>query len=587
MFKSKKKLKDTPDKLAKTISEKAADAQSASSRHFKKYFTKRTQRMDGVKRFTIGWLALAIGLCLTSSYSAWNLFGKSRTSTPESGGTYIEGMVGEINNLNPLFSNGNLDNASSKLIFNGLLRQDTSGRLTNDLASGWSVGKDSKTYTVTLREGVKWQDGEQFSAKDVVFTINTIKNQATRSSLYSSWQGISVKSVGKNNVEFKLPAPSAAFLQALTTPILPSHILEDIPVENLRTTAFNNSPIGTGPFEFRILRTTKSGQQLELAANPEYYRGTPRLDKFILAAYSNEADLSSDLKSREITAAVDLGSSEADKLDSNNIRTVQYPIRNGVYAFFKTTSTPLNDITVRRSLALAISRQSILDIFNTRYQPLNSPILTEQIGFDAKNNQTTNIKKASELLDKAGWKLKDGIRYKKGKQLEINLTTLNSDEYKVMAEEVQRQWAEIGVKIKPQVLNQEQLEQTALSAHDYGILLYGISIGADPDMFAYWHSSQAVPGGLNFSEWKSNAADLNLETGRSRLEPELRAARYNAFSKVWLDEAPAVALYQPRINYTYNQNAQGFKIFPLNNSSDRLTNVEEWTVNNRSVYNTP
>jgi len=587
MFKSKKKLKDTPDKLAKTISEKAADAQSASSRHFKKYFTKRTQRMDGVKRFTIGWLALAIGLCLTSSYAAWNLFGKSRTSTPESGGTYIEGMVGEINNLNPLFSNGNLDNASSKLIFNGLLRQDTNGKLTNDLAARWSVGKDSKTYTVTLREGVKWQDGEQFSAKDVVFTINTIKNQATRSSLYSSWQGISVKSVGKNNVEFKLPAPSAAFLQALTTPILPSHILEDIPVDNLRTTAFNNSPIGTGPFEFRILRTTKSGQQLELAANPEYYRGTPRLDKFILGAYSNEADLSSDLRSREITAAVDLGSSEADKLDSNNIRTVQYPIRNGVYAFFKTTSTPLNDITVRRSLALAISRQSILDIFNTRYQPLNSPILAEQIGFNANNNQTTNVKRANELLDKAGWKLKDGVRYKKGKQLEINLTTLNSDEYKVMAEEVQRQWAGIGVKIKPQVLNQEQLEQTALGAHDYGILLYGISIGADPDVFAYWHSSQAVPGGLNFSEWKSNAADLNLETGRSRLEPELRAARYSAFSKVWLDEAPAVALYQPRINYTYNQNAQGFKIFPLNNSSDRLTNVEEWTVNNRSVYNTP
>lgn len=587
MFKSKKKFKDTPNKLAKTISEKAVDAQSASSRHFKKYFTKRTQRMDGVKRFTLGWIALAIGLCLTSSYAAWNLFGKSRTTTPAPGGTYIEGMVGEINNLNPLFSNGNLDNASARLIFNGLLRHDTEGKLAVDLASSWSVGKDDKTYTVTLKDDVKWQDGEPFSSKDVVFTIKTIQNQSTRSSLYSSWQGISVKAVGSNKVAFTLSTASAAFAQALTTPILPEHILGDIPAETLRTSAFNSSPVGTGPFEYRIIRTTSEGQQLELSANQEYYRGAPQLDKFILAAYKNEADLAQDLKGREITAAVDLGAQEAIKLDDNSIRTVQYPIRNGVYAFFKTTSEPLTDVSVRRALVLATDRKSILDMFDTRYQPLKSAILPEQLGFDSGSTQSTDLKKAAQYLDKAGWKLEGGVRVKKGKTLEVNLTTLNSGEYQIMAQELQRQWAKIGVVVKPLALNQEQLEQTALGAHDYGILLYGVSIGADPDVFAYWHSSQALPGGLNFSEFKSDSADLNLETGRSKLDPVLRAARYKAFSQVWLDQAPAVALYQPRINYTYNQNAQGFKIFPLNNASDRLTNVEEWTVNNRSVYNTP
>lgn len=580
--------KNKPADLAKDISSKAIELQSSSSKHLKKYVAKRGSRIHAVRRFTIGWLVLAFGLCVTSTYAAWNLHAKSKTDAADSGGTYVEGMTGEINNLNPLFSNGTIDGAASKLIFNGLLRYSEQEEYVADLAESWKVGKDNKTYTVTLRKDVLWHDGEPFTSRDVLYTIKTIQTPAARSPFYSSWQGVAVSAKGDYQVTFELSSPFAPFVDALTVPILPAHILEDVEPDNLRTATFSNVPIGTGPFKMQILRTTNKGQQLELETNKEYFKNLPRVDRFVLAAYAEEGDLLEDLKNREITSAVDLSSEAVSSLSENTrVRTAQFPLNNGVFAFFKTSNKPLNDASLRNALVLATDRAPFLDIFQTRYQPLKSAILPNQLGYSSSYNQKTNLKAAARALDKAGWKLKDGVRKKGSQSLEFNLVTVDSAEYSKVASELQRQWKEVGIVLKPRLLNQEQLEQTALSAHDYDILLYGISIGSDPDVYAYWHSSQAQPGGLNFSEWKSDRADLNLEVGRTRLDPVLRRARYEDFSDEWQKSAPAVALYRPRLSYSYHQNAQGFSIFSLNTSPNRLTNVEDWTAATRSVTLTP
>ncbi len=580
--------KNHPTELAKDLSSKAIELQSSSSKHLTKYVAKRSSRIHAVRRFTIGWLVLAVGLCATTSYAAWNLHAKSKTSAPDNGGTYVEGMTGKINNLNPLFSNGTIDGAASKLLFNGLLRYDEREQYVADLAESWKVGKDNKTYTLTLRRDVTWHDGEPFTARDVLYTIKTIQTPAARSQFFASWQGVKASAKDDYQVTFELASPFAPFVDAMTVPILPAHVLEDVEPANLRSATFSNSPIGTGPFKMQILRTTNKGQQLELEANDTYFKTTPRVDRFVLAAYAREEELLKDLKNREITSAVDLSSDSVNSLSENTqVRTAQMPLNNGVFAFFKTTNKPLNDANLRKALVLATDRAPFLDIFQTRYQPLKSAILPHQLGYSSSFNQKTDLKAAAKALDQAGWKLQDGVRKKGSQTLEFNLVTVDSAEYSKVASELQRQWKELGVVLKPRMLNQEQLEQTALSAHDYDILLYGISIGSDPDVYAYWHSSQARPGGLNFSEWKSPRADLNLEIGRTRLDPILRKARYQDFSDEWQKSAPAVALYRPRLSYSYHQNAQGFSIFSLNTSANRLTNVEHWTAATRSVTLTP
>lgn len=576
--------------LIKKVGDSAVNLQTSSSEHVNKYVTRRKQNIVGVKRFIASWLALVILLCIVSIGSLVQVFSAARINAPTEGGTYTEGMVGSLTNLNPLFGSGVLDDSAARLLFNGLLRYDTNGELVPDLAKNWRVEDDRRTYTVVLKEGVTWHDGQPFTAKDVLYTIKAIQNPETRSPLFSSWQGIKVAAVNEREVKFELPATFAPFPTALTVPILPRHLLVDTPFAQLRSAAFNNQPIGTGPFVFNTLRSEQGGQQqLELSRNQIYLHGAPKLERFVLHTYPDNDAMAEALENREITAAVDLGAESVKNFaNDTSIRLADIPLNSGVFAFFKTSHPLLSDAAVRSALVAGLDREVILRLFDARYAPLKTPILSSQLGFDPAYAQKTNGAGAEAQLEAAGWvKQANGIRAKDGVPLEFELTTVNSSQYTALATELKKQWAQIGVSVEPQLLTPEQLQQTALAAHSYDILLYGISIGHDPDVYAYWHSSQARPNGLNFSEWKSERADSSLDVARTRLETVLREARYRTFQDEWLKGAPAAALYQPRVNYAYHQNASGFVSFAVNNASDRLTNVEQWTVSTKRVYRTP
>jgi peptide/nickel transport system substrate-binding protein len=583
------KSKIKTDNLVAKVGDRAVDLQASSSGHVKKHFFGRLKNVQSVRRFIIGWLALASIMVILTTVSVIQIYRASHTTASAPGGTYIEGMVGEINNLNPIFSQGVLDSSTSKLLFNGLLRYDTEGKLVPDLAESYSVADDSKTYSFKLKEDVKWHDGQPFTADDVVYTIKTIQNPSTRSTQFSGWEGITVTSPNKFQVDMVLPAPLAPFAGSLTMPIIPEHLFTNIKPDKLRSANFNTEPVGTGPFVMQVLRTSGGQQQLELKRNDDYFRGAPQLDRFILRTFSEDQDMNDALRDREITAAVGLETSSLKEIEKDSsIRVQNIPLYSGVYGFFNNTNSILSDVKVRSALVKSTNRKSILTIFDTRYPPLKTPLLPTQLGFNSAYSQTTNYVEADRLLTEAGWvKQKDGPRLKDGAPLELNVTTVDSsDQVKVVAE-LQRQWAKMGVTIKTQVLTADQLSQNALATHDYDILLYGISIDHDPDVFAYWHSSQARPGANNFSEWKSTRADTNLGVARSRLDPVLRAARYQTFQDEWLKGAPAVALYQLQTTYSVHQNASGFISVASTNAADRLTNVEDWTVNTRSVLKSP
>jgi peptide/nickel transport system substrate-binding protein len=146
---------------------------------------------------------------------------------------------------------------------------------------------------------------------------------------------------------------------------------------------------------------------------------------------------------------------------------------------------------------------------------------------------------------------------------------------------LQKQWKAVGVDIDVKLRPEEEMQSDVLTRHDYDVLLYGISLGADPDVFAYWHSSQAdvrSANRLNLSEYKSKTADKALEAGRTRIDPALRAVKYKPFLQAWKEDAPAIALYQPRFLYIARNELVGFKAKRLNSSVDRLNSIHTWTV---------
>ena len=123
--------------------------------------------------------------------------------------------------------------------------------------------------------------------------------------------------------------------------------------------------------------------------------------------------------------------------------------------------------------------------------------------------------------------------------------------------------------------------QSSVETHAYSALLYTISIGPDPDVYAYWSSTQADPRSsnrLNFSEYKSTVADVALEGGRTRQDPTVRALKYKPFLKAWQEDAPAIALYQPKILYISRGFVQGLDEHSINTDADRYYSVTNWAV---------
>jgi peptide/nickel transport system substrate-binding protein len=154
------------------------------------------------------------------------------------------------------------------------------------------------------------------------------------------------------------------------------------------------------------------------------------------------------------------------------------------------------------------------------------------------------------------------------------------------------QWRQLGITINTNIVDtndrSSNFVQNVLQPRNYDVLLYELNIGADPDVYAYWHSSQANQNGFNFSNYKNSAADASLTSARSRVEPELRNVKYKAFAKQWIDDVPAIGLYQSVAEYVASKKVQSIKSnTTLVSADDRYANVLYWSVNEASVYKTP
>jgi ABC-type transport system substrate-binding protein len=154
---------------------------------------RRFDRLLSVRRFVALWISLLLLLILSGVYQTRGLSNYYQALQPVPGGLYTEGLIGTFTNANPLYANGAADTAASRLVFSGLFKYDTQNKLVGDLAKDYKLSGDAQTrYTIHLKQGLHWQDGQPLTADDVVFTYKTIQDIEAQSPLYSSWQGIIV-----------------------------------------------------------------------------------------------------------------------------------------------------------------------------------------------------------------------------------------------------------------------------------------------------------------------------------------------------------------------------------------------------------
>lgn len=581
----------------KQLARRVRRAESATQRHAHRFIIRRLDNIRLVSREITIWLLL-VG-ALIAALGIQLIFGQHSymATAAQGGGLYVEGALGPINTLNPLYVTTSAESSVSRLLFSSLYNYDTTGTLHQDLATSMKIDDADKAYTVTIRHDAKWHDGEPLTAKDIVYTINLIKSPAVHSPLRVNWLDVSVRAVNDTTVQFNLPAAYAAFPHALTFPIVPQHILQHVAPAAIRESAFSQSPVGSGPFEFRRLQegdAVSKARVAHMVSNSNYYAGAPKLARFELHAYQDEAALLHAITTGEVNGAADVSPASVSDVKKNsqyNITTAS--LDSGVYLILNTTNPTLNDVKVRQALQLATNTLAIRKAVGDDVLPLDGPLLSSQLsGDDVPHAPAINLKQAADLLDSAGWKLAGSTRTKDGKPLEITLTTTQDKEFNIILSTVQKQWSELGVKVNTKAIDTSSagsnFVQNTLQARNFDVLLYELVIGADPDVYAYWHSSQVGTAGYNFSNYSNRSVDASLSSARSRLDPELRNAKYKQFVKQWLEDVPAIALYQPTLNYV---TLSGTSAVPTGShftiSSDRYASVQYWTVASTSVYKTP
>lgn len=543
----------------------------------------------------IRWQALIalLGIVFLGTLLAYFAFGLSTVAQADYGGTYIEGIAGTPNIVNPLFDQFNpVDRDLSALIFNGLTRADERGVIKPDLARSWEISPDGLIYTFTLRSDITWSDGAPFSSADVLYTIQTIQSSdyPGLTDIASLWRTVAISALNPLTVRMQLSQPFAPFLDYTTIGLLPSHLLQDVSASDLPTAQFSRQPVGTGPFVLNDLTTDGA----TLTPNPRYFGQRPYLGTLEFKFYKDGIESALAAYERgEVEGVSQITPELLDKaraMPALNLSSAQ--LAGMTLVFFNTTEPLFQDKQVRQALVYGMDRQKIIDNLLQGQALLGAgPILPNSWAYDdALKKYPYDPARAAQLLDAAGWQDKnnDGVRERGDQQLAFTLITNTDDPTRArIAQQLADDWKKIGVLVDVQLVPASELVQNNLRTRKFDAVLSAFAnLPADPDPYAAWHSSQTPDKsevGRNYSGWENSDADDLLQQARRTVDIAARANLYRQFQTLFMEDVPAAVLYYPVYTYGIDQRLHGVQLSPMLDPSDRFRNISQWFINTRRV----
>lgn len=576
----KNNIKKRGQKIFKRFSRFGKKAEQEGKEHIKANFFGRLSHIKNIKLLIAEWCLLVLALILLAvTQAVW--FGNSYSSNSfVAGGTYIEGTLGKVASMNPLFAVTDSEKALSRLMFSTLATIDYSGHIAPGLAKTIKKTDNGKTWTIKLRDELKWSDGEPITNEDVLFTASLIKNSAVNSIYSTNLVNVKVSESEDGSIVFNLPTIYADFDSALIFPILPKHILGDADPKTLIEHSFSSTPVTSGAFSFNASQTPSDDEKIfYLSPNSHYYKGQPMLNSFAVHTYEDKEDLIKDLNSGKITATAALSPAEGGLVTASTIYEKQTGINSGVYAFLNTSREHVKSKEFRRAIKKAINLDEIIKLVDNK-QELNYPLFASQI----KLNNYPSVIGYNPEEARATFSTEKGEG-----ELTLSLATVGSGYLPLVAETVANNLRELGIEVEVNIYNENQeFLSSVVAKRNYDILIYEIELGADPDLFAYYHSSQASKSGLNLSNYKDSLIDDLILGARETTDESLRIAKYEAFLEHWVSDVPAIGFYRTNISYFYNKNVRTFSDDShMVTALDRFVNVETWASEKTTKNRTP
>lgn len=502
---------------------------------------------------------------------------------------YSEGIVGEIQHLNPVLTEySEADTDVCSLLFSGLVKYNAAtGEFEEDLATH-TLSDDLLTYTFTLKNNLYWHDGTEVTAEDVYFTYAQViqSSEFMNPVLKSNFDGVEIEQTNSRTVTFKLNTPNSFFYTGLTVGILPYHILGEVPVSEIDTHEFNKQPIGTGPYmvtePYEILPDQSTS--VSLTVFEQFYGEMPQIENLRFVAYQSIDDMLANRSVWHGAARIrqsQLGSIE----DFEKLVSYQYELPQYTALFLNTDSEKLDTNKERLGVSKAIDKSEILEAIDYKVQ-IDTPLL--ELNQDNWLHTADTAEAQGALFD-AGWSLLEGAEYRTdeyGENYTLRLiirdfTAVNEAQEETItttAYIIQEQLKEVGVEVVIETYGIEEL-QTIIQNRDYDMLLYGQSLGYNLDTFSFWHSSQATEGGLNLSNYQNAKADYYMESIRETFDETERQEMLQSLAEIIAADIPAVFLYTPTYYYLVDTKVTGITFETLLRPKDRLSNIAAWLLN--------
>ncbi len=496
------------------------------------------------------------------------------------GGTFIIVQQREPRALNPELENGVNSQEWGALLFSYLVTWNNKGQMIGDVATvvpsdaNGGVSRDGLTITYHLRHDVRFADGAPLTAADCVYTIQAVLNPRNNiQSRYGYDRIITARATDPFTLVLRLREPFAPIVSIVLAsedfPILPRHALARY--ADFNQIPFDSMPTGSGPY---IARRWVRGDRVELAANPRYFRGRPRIDRLVIRFVPNANTAIDELSTGEANAFF-------DDLDTNDypalravagVRTILTPLNEVGALIFNAQEGATRDDRVRQALAQAIDMRRLVGFaYRGSQQAHDTGRGLFQWAYDPRAYPDVPYApaRAKQLLDEAGWRMgADGLRHKGGETLDLQLAiqaAILGDE--ALAAAIKQQELAVGADVTLKAYDVNTFiappeEGGPIYAGRFQMALYPFENGNDPDPTDQFACSRVPPNGYNKSRFCEPALDALMATALRTYDAAQRRALYIRVQRILARQLPIEIIFQTREIDAFDERLHGESVSP-------------------------
>lgn len=489
-------------------------------------------------------LVVALGGCAGDTGESSGDKSSSATGEPVYGGSVVVGVQQDIDSLDPHKATAAGTKEILFNIFEGLVKVDENGSLINAVASDHKISDDGLVYTFTLRENVKFHNGNKVTAEDVKYSLERASGLLDGTALISTLKTIqSVDIVDEQTVQVTVGSANTELIYSFVAAIIPAGSGEDA----------EGTPIGTGPFSFA---SYKPQEGIVVKKNADYWQeGLPYLDEVTFKIINSPDTALIDLRGGSIDIYPYLTDSQASEL-KDSFQILAAPSNVVQALFLNNAEAPLDNVKVRQAICYAIDKDSVNEfVMGGNGTPVSSAMLPTLKDYYVELNDMygtgADIEKAKQLLTEAGFP--DGI------DLEITVPS-NYEVHVQTAEVIAEQLKAAGINAKINPVEWNTWLEDCYNGRKYQSTISGITCDATP---GYLLNRFQTDSSKNFVNFANDKYDELYVKAQESLDLKEKADYYKQIQTILCEEAGSAFIQVPPITIAMKKNLGGYKFYPI------------------------